>query len=78
MIDWFELGKTLYSVFILHSGVFQSVIGPWFFLSLRRFSTLKIQCSLSLSLTLHFDLFSIFDIIDYLGILVEWKKYEVI
>ena len=76
MIDWFELGKTLYSVFILHSGVFQSVIGPWFFLSLRRFSTLKIQCSLSLSLTLHFDLFSIFDIIDYLGILVEWKKYS--
>ena len=32
-IDWLELGKTLYSVFILHSGVFQSVIGSWFFIS---------------------------------------------
>ena len=39
---------------------------------------LKIRCSLSLSLTLHFDLFSAFYIINYLGILVEWKKYEVI
>ena len=62
-IGWLELGKTLSSVFILHSGVFQSVIGPWFFLSLRRFSMLKfgVNC---LSLTLHFNLFSVFDIIN--------------
>ena len=32
-IGWFQLGKTLYSVFVLYSGVFQSVIGPWFFIS---------------------------------------------
>ena len=47
------------------------------FLSLQRFSTLKsgVNC---LFLSLHFDLISVFDIIDYLGIYVEWKKYEVI
>ena len=56
MIGWLELGKTLYSVFILHSRVFQSVIGLWFFISLEVFHV-KIRCSLSLSLTLHFDLF---------------------
>ena len=77
MIGWLELGKTLYSVFIIHSGVFQSMIGPWFLISSEVFHV-KIRCSLSLSVTLHFDLFSVFDIIDYLGIHVEWKKYEVI
>ena len=32
--------------------------------------------SLSLSFILPFDLFSIFDIIGYLDIYVEWKKNE--
>ena len=32
-IDRLELGKTLYSVFVLHSGSFRSVEGSWFFIS---------------------------------------------
>ena len=32
-IGRFELGKTLYSVFILHSGYFLSVVDPWFLIS---------------------------------------------
>ncbi|CBI18164.3 unnamed protein product, partial [Vitis vinifera] len=48
---------------------------PWFFISSKVFHV-KIQCYLSFSLTLPFDLFSFFYIIGYLGIYVEWKKYE--
>ena len=42
-IGWFELGKTLYSVSLLHSGRFRSVVGPWFFIFLKGFHV-KIWC----------------------------------
>ena len=74
MIGWLELGKTLYSIFILHGGCFQSVVGSWFFIYSKVFHV-KIRCQLSLSLTLLLDLFLVFDIIGYLDIYVEWKIY---
>ena len=42
-IGWLELSKTLYSIFILHSRVFQSVVDLWFFIYSEVFHV-KIQC----------------------------------
>ena len=33
-----NLGKSLYTLVVLHSGIFYSLVGLWIFLSLRRFS----------------------------------------
>ena len=48
-IDWLELGKTLYSVFILHSGVFQSVVSSWFMISSEVFHIKKLVLIISFS-----------------------------
>ena len=68
MIGRLKLGKTLYLIFVLHNRCFRSVVCPWFFISSKIF---HVKVSLSLSHSLPFDLFSVFDIIGYLNIYVE-------
>ena len=49
-----ELGKTLYSVFVLHTRHFQSMVGLWFFISSEVFHV-NSGIIVSLSLSLLFD-----------------------
>ena len=79
MIGRFKLGKTLYSIFVLHSRRFWSVVDPWFFTSLEVFHVNSNVVSLSLIL-----LFISCSASSYLwnfrhlilGWMLRWNKYE--